>query len=113
MKVRMSVVQNSGGVSMIGKSARSSMLPHFEMDPLTDALAGARQNRFTKKSGYRVVLTLHPHMKNIAVEVDGEDVVLEDASFPLTLEATDKEEEKRFHGIPLSQFQRLDCCSET
>jgi hypothetical protein len=101
-------MKNSAVVSIIGTTARSPVLQHSNMDPCCAiALAGSEESTFRKKSRYRVVLTLPLPMKNVAVEVDGEDVVLVDASFPLTLQATDMEEEERSHGTPMYQFQRL------
>ena len=104
-------MKSSGIVSLIKCSARSSM--HAVMGPSSvSALAGVEEITFRKKSSYRVVLTLDP-LSEVAVEVGDEDVVLENASFPLALEVTDIQEEERFHDKLVYQFQRLDSHSET
>jgi hypothetical protein len=57
-----------------------------------------------KKSGYRVVLTLDLLIQSTAIEVEGDGVRPVDTSFPLSLQVTDKEIEKR---APLYQFHCL------
>lgn len=120
-----------GVVSIVGTASHPAPLPDFEvealragLDPMraephpllttgqrvrikTGALAGIEGIVVRKKSGYRVVLTLDLLMQSIAIEVDGDDVELVDASFPLTLEARDKEIEQP-QPSPLYQFNCLD-----
>jgi transcription antitermination factor NusG len=126
---RVGVLGIPGIVSIVGTSAHPAPLPDFEvealrkgLDPMraephpfisagervrikTGALAGIEGIVVRKKSRYRVVLTLHLLMQSIAIEVEAEDVAPVDTSFPLTLQATDKQMEKR---ACLDHFYCLD-----
>jgi transcription antitermination factor NusG len=128
---RVGVLEVPGVVSMIGTGPRPAPLPDFEVDALragldptrvephplltvgqrvrikVGSLAGLEGIVIRKKSGLRVVLTLDLLMQSIAIEVDGEDVEPVETSFPLTLEATDKEIEQPQRN-PLYQFKCLD-----
>jgi transcription antitermination factor NusG len=133
---RVGVLDVPGVVSMIGTGPRPSPLPDFQVEALragldptraephpllavgqrvrikVGALAGLEGIVIRKKSGIRVVLTLDLLMQSIAIEVDGDDVEPVDASFPLTLEATDKEI-KQLQRDPLYQFKCLDSYPNT
>lgn len=128
---RVSVLEVPGAVSLIGSSSVPAPLPDSEVETLrkglnparsmphpvltagqrvrikSGALAGLAGVIVRKKGGYRVVLTLNLLMQSIAIEVDGDDVEPEDASFPLTLEDTDKETEQP-ERVPLYQFNCLE-----
>jgi transcription antitermination factor NusG len=104
---RVGVLEVPGVVSMIGTGSRPAALPDFEvealragLDPMkaephplvtvgrrvrikNGALAGVEGIVIRKKGGFRVVLTLSLLMQSIALEVDGDDVELVDASSPL------------------------------
>jgi transcription antitermination factor NusG len=129
--VRVEVLEVPGVVSMIGSGSRPAPLPDLEVEALrvgldptraephplltvgqkvrikVGALTGLEGIVVRKKSGFRVVLTLDLLMQSIAIEVDGDDVEPVDASFPLTLEATNKEIEQP-QGAPLYEFKCLD-----
>lgn len=128
---RVGVLQVPGVVSIIGTASRPVPLPDFEVEALragldptraephpllrvgqrvrikVGALAGLQGIVVRRKSGLRVVLTLGLLMQSIAIEVDGDDVEPVDTSFPLTLEARDKEIEQP-QREPLYQFKCLD-----
>lgn len=128
---RVGVLEVPGVVSMIGAGSRPAALPDFEvetlragLDPMraephplltvgqrvrirVGALTGLEGIVVRRKSGFRVVLTLDLLMQSIAIEVDGDDVEPVDTSFPLTLEATDKELEQP-QRTSLYQFKCLD-----
>lgn len=132
---RVGVLEVPGVVSMIGTGSRPVPLPDFEMEILRSgldptraephplltvgqkvrikvgALSGLEGIVVRRKSGFRVVLTLDLLMQSIAIEVDGDDVEPVDASFPPTLEATDKEIEQP-QRAPLYQFKCLDSYPE-
>jgi len=115
---RVGVLEVPGVVSMIGAGSRPAPLPDFEVDALragldpmkaephplvtagrrvrikTGALTGVEGIVIRKKSGFRVVLTLSLLMQSIAIEVDGDDVELVDASSPV-MEATYQENYKQ------------------
>ena len=116
---RVGVLEVPGVVSMIGTASRPAALPDFEvealqagLDPMRaephplltvgqrvrirrGALAGVEGFVIRKKSGFRVVFTLSLLMQSIAIEVDGEDVELVDASSPLMVEGTYQENYKQ------------------
>ena len=128
---RVGVLEVPGVVSLIGNRLRPAPLPDFEVEALragldptraephplltvgqrvrikVGALAGLEGIVVRRKSGFRVVLTLDLLMQSIAIEVDGDDVEPLDASFPLTLEATDKEIEQP-QRTSLYEFKCLD-----
>lgn len=109
------VLEVPGVVSIIGTASRPAPLPDQEvealragLDPMSvephpllttgqrvrikqGALSGLEGIVLRRKSGCRVVLTLDLLMQSIAIEVDGDDVEPLEASFPLTVEAIDKE----------------------
>jgi transcription antitermination factor NusG len=115
---RVSVLEVPGVVSMIGTGSRPAALADFEvealragLDPMraephplltvgqrvrikSGALAGVEGIVIRKKSGFRVVLTLSLLMQSIAIEVNGDDVELVDASSSLT-DATYQENYKQ------------------
>jgi transcription antitermination factor NusG len=125
---RVSVLEVPGVVSIIGTASRPAPLPDFEVETLRAGLdpikvephplmtigqrvrikigplAGIEGIVVRRKGGLRVVLTLDLLMQSIAIEVNGDDVELVDASSPLTLKVTDKELEKA-QRIPLYEFQ--------
>jgi transcription antitermination factor NusG len=125
--VRVGVLEVPGVISIIGTASRPAALPDLEvealragLDPMraephplvttgqrvrikAGALAGLEGIVVRKKNGFRVVLTLDLLMQSIAIEVDGDDVEPANASFPLTLEVTDKEIE-RAQRSPLYEF---------
>lgn len=133
---RVGVLEVPGVVSVIGTGSRPAPLPDLEVDTLragldptrvephplltvgqrvrikVGALAGLEGMVVRKKSGYRVVITLELLMQSIAIEVDGDDVEPIDASFPLVLEATDKEIEQP-QRPPLYEFKCLDSYPNT
>ena len=104
---RVGVLEVPGVISMIGTGSRPAALPDFEvealragLDPMraephplltvgqrvrikSGALAGVEGIVIRKKSGFRVVLTLSLLMQSIAIEVNGDDVELVDASSSL------------------------------
>lgn len=115
---RTGVLEVPGVVSIVGTGTRPTPLPEEEveklrmgLDPMRaqphpllttgqrvrikhGALEGIEGIVLRKKSGCRLVLTLDLLMQSIAIEVDGEDVEPVNTSFPLALEATDKEIEQ-------------------
>jgi len=130
-RVRVSVLEVPGVVSIIGTASRPAPLPDFEvevlragLDPMrvephplitigqrvrikNGALAGIEGIVVRRKGSLRVVLTLDLLMQSIAIEVDGDGVEPVDASSPLTLEVTDKEIEQA-QRVPLYEFDCLD-----
>jgi transcription antitermination factor NusG len=132
---RVGVLEVPGVVSIIGTATRPAPLADDEvealrigLDPMRSqphpllrtgqrvrikngALAGIEGIVLRKKSGCRVVLTLDLLMQSIAIEVDGEDVDPIDTSFPLTVEATDKEIEQP-QRTSLYEFKCLDSYPE-
>jgi len=131
LRDRVGVLAVPGVVAIIGTRSRPAPLPDFEVEALRDgleptrvephplltigqrvriragALAGVEGIVARKKSGLRVVLTLNLLMQSIAIEVDGDDVELVDASSSLTLEATDRNIEQP-QRTPLYEFKCLD-----
>ena len=132
---RVGVLEAPGAVSLIGSASQPSSLQDFEVKtlrkglnpessephPLLTAgervrikrgpLAGTGGIIVRKKGGYRVVITLDLLMQNIAIEIDGDDVEPENASFPLKLEAKPKEI-KQPERTPLYRFNCLDSSPE-
>ena len=132
---RVGVLEVPGVVSMVGTLSHPAPLPDLEVEALragldptravphpllttgqrvrirTGALAGIEGIVVRRKGGYRVVLTLDLLMQSIAIEVDGDDVELLDASIPLALEVTDKEI-KQPQRSPLYQLNCLDSYPE-
>ena len=128
---RIGVLEVPGVISMVGTGSKPAPLSDFEvellragLDPMraephplltvgqrvrirVGALAGLEGIVLRKKNGFRVVLTLNLLMQSIAIEVDGDDVEPVDTSFPLTLEATDKQIEQP-QRTPLYEFKCLD-----
>ena len=124
---RVGVLAVPGVVSMIGTAMRPAPLPDFEveklragLDPLRaephplvtvgqrvrikkGPLTGVEGIVIRKKSGIRVVLTLSLLMQSIAIEVDRDDVEFVGTSFPLSLEATHREEIEQLKPQPIYQ----------
>lgn len=135
-KNRVAVLDVPGVVSIVGARSRPAPLPNFEVEALragldpsrvephplltvgqrvrikVGALNGLEGIVIRNKSGFRIVLTFDLLMQSIAIEVDGDDVEPVDTSFPLTLEATDKEI-KQPQRDSLYEFKCLDSYPDT
>jgi hypothetical protein len=82
------------------KSSVFTKRAQINKSALTMSMPSKLDRSAAKKSGYRVVLTLHA-LPNASPEADGEDAMLADTSHPLALEATENKELKQQELIAL------------